>query len=165
MGRSRRSLKIQSNSANKPAPGRLFSLLNGLNAGGFLADIQQQPPANILIFGPKDIKGDTWAGMVLWYRLPGVYNYKIIHLLGVWAVDGIESTTIIIGKSELPFIAAHYTAESYFKHIQHTFEIHYGKVSALPDDRIYEAAYKPENRLKLRDEIEKILKTISLGQS
>jgi len=142
----------------------LAAVLTHLNALGFLDDVAGRSPSALLCFGPKTIIGlqpALWTGGVLWTRPRGYYEYRVITLLGVWAVQAeAEHTRIIVGTRRLHFCAPSYTPESYFHFIRREFEMYYGKDAPppIPECQLYSALYRPGDRLAMRAAIENALR-------
>lgn len=138
-----------------------FRLLDNLNAFGVLEGVQRNPPKSQLCFGPRDVRGTRpddrpWAGVVVWYRPPGYFNYRRITLLGIWIQTDEPERRLIIGTRVLAFEAPFYTPESYFQTMRTTFEQHYGTNAAPPAEanQLFNAPYLPEQRLQLRQQLE-----------
>lgn len=113
--------------------------------------------------GPKTFTGFkpyTWVGVVGWRRGPGYYGYRILQLIGVWAVqDAPGPPLIIVGTKRLRYTAPTYEAEAYHKLLRKTFEPYYdGNASPPPDaTRLFTARYASERRLELRDAVREAL--------
>jgi hypothetical protein len=141
---------------------RLSAVLDGLDAFGVLERAQHRMPASQLCFGPKAVRGGmpaAWVGVVIWYRRPGYHNYKTLNLLGIWARETGQAVEIVVGRRTLNYVASHYNPESYFYHLQRTFETYYGS-DASPAQGvgcILTVEYKSEQRLQQRSEIEAAL--------
>jgi hypothetical protein len=124
-----------------------------------LDDLRKRTPSGNLCFGPMDVYGAKWSGVVVWYRPAGYHSYKTLTLLGVWACVDQEATLIIVGTRPLPFTAPFYDPEAYFYKIPHSFDLYYGDDAPPPEeeDRLLEVRYNPAQRLALRDDIEAVL--------
>jgi hypothetical protein len=141
---------------------KLASILDELNAVGFLDAIQQRPPSSLLCFGSKAVHGavpDIWSGVVIWYKPPGYHNYKRITLLGVWALGDTDAPQIIVGTRTLDYQESFYNAESYFYHLRRDFTTYYGRDASPPGEssRLFVDVYDPARRLELRRELESAL--------
>jgi len=138
--------------------------LNLLNAYGLLEDIQQQPPAGYLAFGPKAVYAprgaDPYAGVVIWLRAAGYHNYQTLTLLGLWASGDATAPYIIAGTRTLRYNGQPYSPESYFRHLRTDFTVYYEKSAPPPsdDDQLYTAQFDAAERLALRQSVAKILK-------
>ncbi len=137
----------------------LSAILDGLNAFSALEDVQQRPPAATLCFGPQvihDPPPQMWMAVVVWYRPPGIYHYKTITLLGVWAAGTAANTNIIMGTQSLDYTANFYNAESYFHNIRHNFDRFYRGKIGLPAeaDQHYNQIYDMSRRLEMRTDLE-----------
>lgn len=147
-----------------PLQRQLAGVLDSLNALGFLEALRA--PSTLLSFGPKVARGGRWMGAVRWYRRPGYHNYQTLNLLGIWAQAAHDeekqapSVEVIVGTRTLHYNADFYNAESYFHHIQHTFETYYGNDAGPPPGaaRLYAARYDAARRLDMRRAIETALK-------
>ncbi len=133
----------------------LAQALDALNAFGFMEAFQKRP----LCFGPQDVLGDGWIGVVVWCRQSGYYSYKAIDLTGIWAVATDGEPLIILGRRTLQYTAGYYNPESYFHHLRKSFETYYGKDASPPDNPIFQTLYDPSHRLELRHTLQSHLET------
>lgn len=160
MAKSKKRFTIRQPGFTNPAvltqQNRLAAVLDGLNAFGVLETVQKRPPPGLLCFGPQAVRGESWVGVVIWYRPPGYYHYQTIDLLGIWVEGGPDAMTISVGTRSLQFLAPFYNAESYFQHIRTTFETYYGSDVPPPEEahRLLTALYDPARRIVLRREVE-----------
>ena len=134
-------------------------ILDELNAFGFLDETRKRTPSGRLCFGPMDVYGAKWSGVVIWCRPTGYHAYKTLTLLGVWACIENEATDIIVGTRRLPYTAPFYDPEAYFRTLPRTFDLYYGDATPPPEpqDRYLEVRYNPTQRLALRNKIEAVL--------
>jgi hypothetical protein len=137
----------------------LQRVLDDLNAFGFLDDARRKVTDEILCFGPKDVYGSSWSGVVIWFRPTGYHGYKALTLLGIWACADMDTVPVIMGTRVLAFSAPFYNPEAYFHHIRHSFDLYYSDDASPPTepDRLYGTAYIPSRRLEIRGEIETVL--------
>jgi hypothetical protein len=148
----------------------LGTVLDGLDVLGKLEMIAaagvMMPRAN----GPKTFSGfkpHTWVGVALWRRGGGYYGYRILQIVGVWAVqDAPGPPLIVVGTKRLRYIAPTYEAEAYHKLLRKTFEPYYdGDASPPPDaTRLLSARYGSERRLELRDAVQRLLSDWAAAQ-
>lgn len=133
--------------------------LDDLNAFGFLSDAQSDAPAGALCFGPRDVYGDDWVGVVIWLRPGGYHGYKTLTLVGIWARAENEEPQIIVGTLQLRFTAPFYNPEAYFHTLRQSFGLYYSDAITVPEgsSRLYETRYDPSRRLAIRSEIEAVL--------
>lgn len=162
--------RIMQNAEIENAARRLGAVLDGLNVFGLLESHQRRPPKGMLCFGPKSVFGrtpSTWAAVVIWYRPPGYHQYRTLHLLGIWAQTTEGDITILAGKQNLGFRAAHYNAESYFTHLPGDFQIYYGRIETPPanDQVLYTERYDPLRRLALRFELDRVIGRWAAGHA
>jgi hypothetical protein len=146
----------------------LARMLDNLSAFATFEDARRRTPREVLMFGPKAVRGygpPMWVGVVVWYRPGGYYRYRVCNLLGLWALreDKTTSTRIIVGKKTLKYAQQVYNPESYFKQMQQGFELYYGDNGSPPlaKDWVYSAEYRPLERLKLMAEIKDALEVMS----
>ena len=167
MRRHRRSKKSHQKPPQTPVQRELHRILDDLNAFGFLEDARNRTPPEMLCFGPKDIYGPTWSGVVIWLRPAGYHNYQTLLLLGVWAATAIDEAQILVGRRTLPFTAPFYNPEAYFHTIRRTFDIYYDGNTEPPadQDRLHEVVYDPSQRLAIRQDIEIALEQFMASNS
>jgi hypothetical protein len=150
------------------APGQadLSSILDGLNALGFLDDIRRKNPRTISLYGPKAIRGQlkaedktrAWVGAVAWYKPRGYHHYRTLTVLGVWAIEADACTRIVIGTKPLEFDSPVFNPESYYRHIKRGFDLYYrGDGSPPPPHQLYAAQYDAGERLATRETIQAVL--------
>jgi hypothetical protein len=134
----------------------LDAVLDGLNAYGFLDDVQARHDEKVLRYGPKIVTGESWVGVVIWQRPRGYHGYRTLTLLGIWAYVESVQVMITLGAKTLSFSNPYYNAEAYHKHIQTRFDLYYeGDASPPPEsDRLYTVVYDSDQRLNIRREIE-----------
>jgi hypothetical protein len=140
----------------------LASVLDGLNALGFLDDLRRKRLPGISLYGPKAVKGanpQQWAGAVSWYKPRGYHHYRTLTLLGIWALETDGAVPIIIGQKTLEFDLPIFNPESYYRRIKDQFELAYADDGCPPPEnaRLYTAVYQPSERLTIRDAIQKVL--------
>jgi hypothetical protein len=141
----------------------LGHVLDGLDIWGKLTRLQETLPAAPRLNGPKVFEGVqpvTWVGVVAWRRGPGYYGYRVLQLIGVWAIqDAAGPPLIVAGTKRLRYTAPTYEAEAYHKLLRKTFAPYYdGDASPpAPATRLFSARYSSEQRLALRDQIRETL--------
>jgi len=141
----------------------LARVLDGLDVFGKLDKLQEALPVTPRLNGPKSFEGlkpVTWVGVVAWRRGPGYFGYRMLQLVGVWAVqDTAGPPLIVVGTKRLRYIAPTYEAEAYHKLLRKTFAPYYdGDASPPPaNTRLLAARYSAEQRLELRDQIRELL--------
>lgn len=141
----------------------LGHVLDGLDALGKLDKLQEVLPMTPRLNGPKTFEGVkpvTWVGVVAWRRGPGYYGYRVLQLIGVWAVqDTAGPPLIIVGVKRLRYTAPTYEAEAYHKLLRKTFAPYYDGDASPPQPatRLFSARYNSERRLELRDQIRETL--------
>lgn len=121
--------------------------LDDLNAFGLLESVQ---PEGMLCYGPKVIHSKANLGVAIWMRPPGYHNYKTLNVLAIWALD---DQTVTFGTYQLPYNAAFYTPEAYFKNIRRDFIAYYGRIAPPPQTVLWQASYDPARRLALRHKL------------
>jgi hypothetical protein len=138
----------------------LARLLDDVNAFGLLEQVQKHPPASLLCFGPKDIRGTRpapYAAVIVWTRRPGYHHYKTINLLGIWALEG-DPVRLVMGMRTLTYQLPFYSPESYFHRIQHDFSTFYGRETHPPRaSLLYDSDYERAQRLAARRALETAL--------
>ena len=159
MAWQRRHRKKPPQPARSPVQRELQRVLDDLNAFGFLDDARRKAPDEMLCFGPKDVYGSSWSGVVVWFRPTGYHGYKTLTLLGIWACAQMDAVSIIMGTRTLAFTASFYNPEAYFHNIRRGFDLYYGDDASPPaeSDRLYTTSYDQSRRLDIRGEIESIL--------
>jgi len=141
----------------------LARVLDGLDALGKLDKLQDLLPMTPQLNGPKSFEGFkpvTWVGVVVWRRGPGYFGYRVLQLVGVWALqDTPGPPLIVVGTKRLRYIAPTYEAEAYHKLLRKTFAPYYDGDAGPPpaNTRLWTARYSAEQRLDLRDQIRETL--------
>jgi hypothetical protein len=159
---------------NAPTQASLANILNGLNALGFLDDTRKKGVRPISIYGPKAVRGQfqveqelkrQWAGAVAWYKPRGYHHYRVLNLLGIWAIEMQAGIQIVVGTKALEFDSPIFNPESYYRHIKSRFDLHYrGDGSPPPAEaHIYVVLHDPGERLAIREALQEILKTWAAG--
>lgn len=145
--------------ARAPTQNALSAALDGLNAFGFLEDLQAIRDPRRLCYGPKAVTGANWAGVVIWRRPRGYYAYRTLTLLGIWATLDGARIGLRAGEKTLTFNGPYFNVESYNMHIQTRFDLHYdGDASPPPEEGcLYTAPYDPTRRLAIRRAIQTAL--------
>ena len=155
----RRHRKKPPQPARSPVQMELQRVLDALNVFGFLDEARRKVPDAILCFGPKDVYGSGWSGVVVWFRPAGYHGYKTLTLLGIWACADRDAVPVIMGTRTLAFTAPFYNPEAYFHNIRRGFDLYYGDDASPPaeSDRLYVTDYTPSRRLEIRGKIESVL--------
>ena len=141
----------------------LQHVLDGLDIVGKLEKLEELLPVTPRLNGPKAFEGLkplTWVGVVAWRRGPGYFGYRILQLIGVWAVqDTPGPPLIVVGTKRMRYIAPTYEPEAYHKLLRKTFGPYYdGDASPPPaNTRLLTVRYSSEQRLALRDQIRETL--------
>lgn len=132
----------------------LARALNELNAMGALEDLCKR---DRFTWGPKAIKrrAPLTMGAVVWKRGSGYHGYKVLTLIGVWALPGDEDddpVQIVVGVKHLAFAAPFFDAEAYHALIKRDFKTYYNDDSAPPIPENYRAsfAFDADRRLEQR---------------
>lgn len=137
----------------------LGHVLDGLDAVGKLEKLTIAGALMPRLNGPRTFTGfkpHTWVGVIGWRRGPGYYGYRVLQLIGVWAIqDAPGPPLVVVGTKRLRYNAPTYEAEAYHKLLRKTFEPYYdGDASPPPEtSRLYVARYGSERRLELRDAV------------
>ncbi len=148
----------------------LERILDGLDALGKLENIAMSGVMTPRANGPKTFSGLkplTWVGVALWRRGPGYYGYRVLQLVGVWAVQDTNGPPlIVVGTKRLRYIAPTYEAEAYHKLLRKTFEPYYDGDAGPPPEttRLYSARYSADRRLELRDAVRETLAAWAAAQ-
>jgi hypothetical protein len=146
----------------------LARILDGLNTWGALEAVRAAHFTPQLCFGPKAVSGlmpEPWVGAVIWHRPPGYYGYRVLTLLGVWALEPpepkTEPVTVVIGARRLSFAAPFFEPEAYHKLIRHGFDVYYADDGRPPEQGI-RLRYSDEQRLALRDQVAAALAALAV---
>lgn len=136
----------------------LAAVLDGLDVWGKLDKLRTSKALRTHTFGPKALNGLTptpWVAVVLWQRGSGYHGYRVLTLMGVWALDQAGETLVMIGTKRTPFTAPTYEAEAYQKLIKRDFNVYYKDDGAPPltTNRFYSTIYDPARRLDIREEV------------
>lgn len=148
--------------ASAPQQDTLATILDGVNAWGFLEEIKQAPLAQINCYGPKSFRGYTpvpWVGVVVWCKPRGYYYYQTLTLLGIWAYEAVSESHITLGTKTLDFSAPIFNPESYYHHIKRRFDLYYQDDGSPPPDdtRLFTVKYDPSKRLEVRETVQREL--------
>lgn len=129
----------------------LASVLDALNAAGALADIPRRH------YGPARqtgrANGHPCLASVIWWPGAGFYGYKLLTVLGVWAVPvpGEHAPEIHIGSKRLPYTAATYNPEAYHRLLRKGYRAYHADDGAPPPRPLRAFTYQPDERLGQRD--------------
>lgn len=139
----------------------LSAALDDVNAIGFLEDYHWRHHEGIVAFGPKAFRGlgpPLWVCAALWYKSSNFYDYRTLHLLGVWAISG-DPITIAVGVKALDYYPPLYVPESVYHHLKRGFDVHYAgdATPPPPDDWRYSTAYDRAQRLNIRRQLNAVL--------
>src|SRR5262245_33881339 len=134
----------------------LGHILDELNAWGALEEVKESRLRRALCFGPKALKGEIWAGAMIWCRPRTYYSYKTLYLLGVWVYG---EGAIFVGVKTLAYSAPYFNIESYMRQTQTDFRVYYPDDGRPPMDKPTLALYDPAQRLRLRRDVERELTT------
>ncbi len=150
----RRIQQKQAEEASQPKQDDLATVLDGLDALGFLEKIKRRPPEGRVGFGPKVFRGHTaishsdekqyWCGVLVWHKPKGYGHYQTLEVLGIWAVEVGEAVEIIVGTKTLAFSAPIFNAESYQIQMKRSFKTYYDGDASPPHQP------SPPNPLSLR---------------
>jgi hypothetical protein len=154
-------------SARMPQQMKLASILDGLNAMGYLDDARKKRLKPFSVFGPKALRGHLgdagstrhWAGALIWFKPRGYHYYHTLTLLGIWALDDDAAVRVLIGSKTLEFDSPVYNPESYHREIKRGFELYYrGDGAPPPETNLrFSRRYDPGERLAMRDAVEAAL--------
>jgi hypothetical protein len=164
----RRIQERKAQEAVQPKQDVLAAVLDEVNALGVLEEVKKRPPVPLSCFGPKVFRKTIvcasqdayWVGTVLWHKPRGYGQYQILGLLGIWALEGDEGVTLVVGTRQLAFSAPIFNPESYYHHMRRGFSLYYAGSPSPPDaqgkdnERLYETLYRAGERLTIRDAIE-----------
>lgn len=151
--------KIRAEEAHDSTPDT-GSVLDALNAFGYLEAVQQRPPGRLQCFGPKAYKCANGSAVLMWHKPPGIGMHRTLGLLGVWAITQADSVQIITGTRTLAYGKMPFNLESYFYNLRRDFRTYYGNDTNPPDADgriLHTATYTPDSRLALRGQIESVL--------
>ena len=142
----------------------LGTVLDEVNAWGYLEQCSERSLKSINIFGPGIFRGYVpviWAGVCLWYKPRGYHHYSILHLLGIWAVRTGEGDCIDLrlGVRDLPYTLPFFNPEAYFFRIQREFKTFYGDSGTPPEAAHcqYRITYDAAQRLTIRQALQAAL--------
>jgi len=144
-----------------PKQDDLASVLDAVNAWGFLEELRERRLRKINLYGPKICRGYTpapWAGVVVWYKRKGYYHYQTLTLLGIWAFYGEgESILLTVGAKALEFAESVFNPESYYHHIKRRFDLYYHDDGSPPPEsgRRCTITYREPERLAVREAIQR----------
>jgi hypothetical protein len=146
--------------ANAPQQDTLATLLDHVNAWGFLEDLKKSRRKPFNCYGPKTFRSylpASWVGVVVWCKPKGYYHYETLTLLGVWAYEADGATYITLGTKTLPFNAPVFNPESYYHHLKRRFDLYYEDDGSPPPEsaRLYTANYDSSKRLEIREAIQR----------
>lgn len=156
----------------RPEPNPLCArALDGLNAFDALSDIGRAHFSPRLTGGPSVYAGNqpsAWAGVLLWGRAAGYLGYKVITVIGIWAVlpaqtDAVEPVMpdILIGVKRLPFAHPFFDPEPYHRLVGRDYTLYYDDDGSPPSQWIYRAPYVLAERLAQREAVAEALKTLN----
>ena len=94
---------------------------------------------------------------MIWRRPAGYHGYKVLTLIGVWALLRDERAQIIVGAKQLGFSAPFYDAEAYDKLIRKNYDLYYADDHQPPAAPTFSAPYNAEQRLELRETVARSL--------
>jgi hypothetical protein len=138
----------------------LARILDDLNVMDTLESIRKR---SRLTYGPKVIlSAQPSRAVVIWRRAPGYHAYKTLTLIGVWAYLRDDAPIITIGTKQLAFSAPFYDAEAYNKLIRQNYDLYYKDDNRPPAQPAFSVRYDPEQRLDLRETIERELARLIL---
>jgi hypothetical protein len=152
--------------AKTPQQMKLASILDGLNALGFLEDMRKKRLSSISIYGPKAMRGHLpegestrqWAAALIWYKPRGYHHYRTLNILGIWALDAGDDTHLLVATKTLEFDSPVFNPESYHREIKRGFDLYYRGDAAPPaDNHLSNLVYVANQRLALREAIQSIL--------
>lgn len=154
-----------------PKPNPLCArALDGLNAFDALSEVGRAHFSPRLSGGPKVYMGAkpaSWAGVLLWGRAGGYLGYKVLTVIGMWAIlptqiddDTIPTPDIIIGVKRLPFAHPFFDPEPYHRLVGRDYTLYYDDDGSPPSQWIYRAPYNAAERLAQRETVLDILKTL-----
>lgn len=148
----------------------LGHVLDGLDVWGKLEKLARTGAMMPRLNGPKAFEGfkpATWVGVLAWRRGPGYFGYRILQLIGVWAIQDAPGPPLIVaGSKRLRYNAPTYEAEAYHKLLRKTFAPYYdGDASPPPEaSRLLTVRYASEQRLELRDAVRDALAAWAAAQ-
>ncbi len=150
----------------RQAPSPHAQALELLNAFDAFAALTQRDYEHIICYGPKLLRAAAWAGVALWYQRKGYHGYRTLRLLGLWAHYQDSAMMLSLGQRQLPYRAPIYDAGIYRVAIQSDFRLYYEDAGGPPTAGaalLYQAPYKPEERLRQRRALQEILRDWAEG--
>jgi hypothetical protein len=98
-----------------------------------------------------------WVGVLMWHRPPGYLGYKVLTLVGLWAVEAQTGVEICLGTKRLPFARPFFDPEPYHRLIGRDFTLYYDDDGAPPSEPNCRIAFAPEERLAQRKAVAEAL--------
>jgi hypothetical protein len=163
MKKSKSNSKQQKRSQTSLFRDDLARILDEVNAWGFLDDVKDSDPKTLNCFGPKDFRGfspSAWVGVVLWAKARNYYSYRHLYLLGVWVYRVDETAQVVVGQKTLTYKLPFFDPEAFQFMIKKRFDLHYEGDASPPaeGERLYSTTYDAEQRITIRQEIQRALK-------
>jgi hypothetical protein len=130
----------------------LSSVLNSLNALDTLDDIRVTDRKGWLCWGPRAFKGSDWVGALVWCKPATYHGYRLLTVLGIWAIGEENAVDVVLGTRLLPYHAPFYEAEAYHKLMRDGFDIYYEDKGSPPEEsgRLFVTRYETDKRLDIR---------------
>jgi hypothetical protein len=162
--------------ADASAHFELSTILDGLNALGFLDDLRRKRLPGISYYGPSTYRGTLsspvsnkprrWVGAIAWHKPRGYHHYRMLTLLGIWAVEAPEGTQIIVATKSVEFDAPVFNPESYYRNIKRDFHLYYPDDGRPPESGwLYTTTYNPADRLATRAALQSVLRAWAEAQT
>ncbi len=141
----------------------LTTALDLLNAADALSRVVV--PDGRYIYGPRLIPARTSQGIVIWSCPKSYTGYKLLTVLGVWAQHTDEDIRVIVGSKRLPYSAAFFEAEAFYRLIRKGYDIYYSDDGAppAPAARLLDVPYALSERLGQRQAIVDALAGFTFG--
>lgn len=133
--------------------------LDLLNAFDTWSDLVLREYDRILCHGPKALRGPAWSGVLIWYHSKGYHGYQRLRILGVWAHYVDDDIVISAAIRELPYRAPVFDPGAFRHNITAGFRLYYEDKGDPPgdgDELLLQAIFTAKDRLKLREELQKI---------
>jgi hypothetical protein len=138
----------------------LSVVLDSLNALDTIDDVRLTDRKGWLCWGPRAFKGNGWMSALIWCKPATYHGYRLLTVIGIWAVAREGGIDIIFGTKSLKYSAPFYEAEAYHKLMRDTFETYYTDKGSPPDEsgRLYVVPYTADKRLEIRAALKSAIK-------
>jgi hypothetical protein len=130
----------------------LSAVLDSLNALDTLDNVHLTDRKGWICWGPRAFKGSGWMAALVWCKPTTYHGYRLLTMVGIWAVSREGGIDIIFGTKTLTYSAPFYEAEVYHKLMRDTFETYYTDKGSPPDEagRLFVVPYAADKRLEIR---------------